>query len=192
MAFTTVTFAWDIVSRRNVPPLHSALERCQEGPSLLDSFCRFFPITVWGQRFMSHINHHKGCIWAPASVTVPARRHSLTFHLAGWRCSHSPDSAGKKRWLQSMASHLPSGPDLGLLTPGCMDKQTERGPGKQTMLSGLCMPPTPLDIISFAATATGRRDLLRQEHTCQRLLFMKMPPCRAPTSLSPFTAFKTS
>lgn len=139
MAFTTVTFAWDIVLRRNVPPFHSTLDRCQEDPSL---FVQLLPLLPhYGLRTAVHVTY-KSPQTLQLSANFPAGRHcalySLTFRPAWWWCSRTPDSAGRKRWLRSMASHLPSGPDLGLPTPGCMDKQTERGSGKQTTASGLC------------------------------------------------------
>lgn len=85
-----------------------------------------------------------GLLCVPACCTywcVCAQRVSLTCHLAVWRCSRTPGSAEKTRWLQSAASRLLWGPDPGWLTPGCVGKQTQKGLSKQTMPAGVNTRP---------------------------------------------------
>lgn len=130
---------------------------------------------------------------APTDACV--HRVSLTCHLDAWWCSRTPGSAEKTRWLQSAASRLPWGPDLGLLTPGCVGTQTQKGLNKQTIPAGVkhaAAATTPLTtVIPLPAALAGRYDLLTIRNTHMSVVVIHKKATLQSSSLSLFTAFKS-
>lgn len=138
--------------------------------------------------------HTDFCVSLHAAATdACVRRDSpLTCRLAAWWCSRTPGSAEKTRWLQSAASRLPWGPDLGWLTPGCVGKQTHTQKkgwvNKQTMPAGGNTRPRRQRFEQLSSLCQRHRqgDMIYWPlgtRTCQWLLFMEIPPCRAPPCL---------
>lgn len=138
--------------------------------------------------------HTDFCVSLHAAATdACVRRDSpLTCRLAAWWCSRTLGSAEKTRWLQSAASRLPWGPDLGWLTPGCVGKQTHTQKkgwvNKQTMPAGGNTRPRRQRFEQLSSLCQRHRqgDMIYWPlgtRTCQWLLFMEIPPCRAPPCL---------
>lgn len=105
---------------------------------------------------------------------------TLTCRLAGWWCSHTAGSEGKTRWRQSAASRLPWGPDPGWLMPGWVGQTRKKGwVNKQCQSASTTATASALltTVMSLPAAWGSGDDLLtiRNTHTCQWLLLVKMP-----------------
>lgn len=190
MASATVTFAWGIVLGHKVLLFHFSwipfffffLEKCQDNPPVFGHLFFFFFCNrgLGGRRFPNKQLHRFNLRAVVSTLSINAdkwvfgdclctRRVSLTCRLAAWRCSRTPGSAGKTHWLRSAASRLLWGPDLGLRTPGCTDKQTQKR-AEQTNNASRCqhatMAPTSHTIVICLLPATLARmhDLVTQQH----------------------------